>query len=473
MKSDIVFGYDILTYNGEMPNCLDPKFLPSIYQGSDFDYSNSLEFIKKRWNVEWALYNSSYYDIWVEKKSIFHIKNDRKNGKNYRWFYPIEPFGNLEQFFGVNSDFKFALDLISKAALKEIVEGNGNLLINYLIDGGTAFETVNFEKFIKFTRENNIPDEKVYFVFSDFKLKENLEKLNTKYKVLDFSFNMIAKAQEFYNTFRDPNYKYWGEDAYEPQFGKPISKPSTAVTKEEFLESIGKDKKDFLLLNRHFKLHRLLLLSQLYKMGLEKNLVSWDKNFYFQVNENQFLMYDNNPDFLELIKNTSSILDVVDITRIAGFGYENKEIYLNSYVNIVTESVYFQQDENFPSGYLSEKIWKPIGHCQPFILAGPSKSLKYIKERFGYKTFHPYIDETYDLEENDFKRLELIQKEIEKFASKTKEEKDEFLNNVKDICIFNQNLFLNYGVNSWKPGLENTEIMRVINFLMDYRKKII
>ena len=29
---------------------------------------------------------------------------------------------------------------------------------------GTAFEIKNFEKIIRFTKDNNIPDEKVYFV---------------------------------------------------------------------------------------------------------------------------------------------------------------------------------------------------------------------------------------------------------------------------------------------------------------------
>ena len=77
-------------------------------------------------------------------------------------------------------------------------------------------------------------------------------------------------------------------------------------------------------------------------------------------------------------------------------------------MSIVTESVFLQEDINFPSGYLSEKIWKPIGHCQPFILAGPSKSLQHIKERFGYKTFHPYIDESYDLETDPARRIDKI-----------------------------------------------------------------
>jgi hypothetical protein len=61
----------------------------------------------------------------------------------------------------------------------------------------------------------------------------------------------------------------------------------------------------------------------------------------------------------------------------------------------------------------------------------------------GYKTFHPFIDESYDNEIDDFKRLELIMIEIDKFSQKTKQEKDEFLNNVKDIVQHNQKTFLN------------------------------
>ena len=472
MENKLVLGYDIMTYNGEQPNCMNPKFLSTIHSASDFYFSDSLEHFAKRWNNNWALYNSNMYNNFAEKKSIYQIKEDRKNGIQYDWFYIIEPFASLENFFG-NDNFynEFCLKHISKVALDEIINGNGKLLINYIIDGGTAFRVENFEKLIKFTKENNIPDEKVYFVFADFKLKENLKKLNVNYKVTDYSYNMIGKAQEFYNTINTPNFSYWGEGAYEPQFGIIKPKPSSAVTSTEFLESIGNDRKDFLLLNRHWKLHRLLLLSQLHKLGLEKSLVSWDNKFSYQLDRNSFMIHDDNEEFLKLITETSSLLDIQDLTQIAGFGFENKDIYLNTYLSIVTESIYFQEDNNFPSGYLSEKIWKPIGHCQPFILAGPSESLKHIRERFGYKTFHPYIDESYDMENDDLKRLQMIQIEIEKFTSKTKEEKDEFLNNVKDICVYNQNLFLQYAKNSWKSLQSNKELRLIINFLNDIQPK--
>jgi len=159
-------------------------------------------------------------------------------------------------------------------------------------------------------------------------------------------------------------------------------------------------------------------------------------------------------EFISLIKNESKHLDIDDLTKIAGYGFEDKGIYLNSYLSIVTESIFFQIRNNpnnepeaeFPTGYLSEKIWKPIGHCQPFILAGPAKSLEYIKS-LGFKTFSPFIDESYDNCIDDDKRLNLILEEIIKFSQKAKEEKDEFLNNVKEICEYNQKLFLDFSIN--------------------------
>jgi hypothetical protein len=466
-NKSLIFGYDVITYNGEQPNCLHPKFLNTIYTASDFEYSYSLEFYTKKWNTHWALYISSMYNDCVEKKSIYQIINDRRKGLNYEWFYLIEPFASLENFFG-NGPFynDFLLNNIPKPTLNEIARGNGKILINYVCDGGVGLTTQNFEKLIKFTRDNGIKDEKVFLVFSDFKLKENLQKMGVNYNVADYSYNMIIKSQEIYNTITNPNFSYWGEDSFEPQFGKVRKRKNSATTSQEFLESIGKEKKDFLMLTRRMKLHRILLLSHLHKLGLENSLVSWDNNMVGELNRDEFLKYDNNEELLKLITETSSILDIDDLQKISGMGFENKDIYLNSYLSIVTESVFYQQDNTFPAGYLSEKIWKPIGHCQPFILAAAPLSLKHIRERFGYKTFHPYIDESYDLEPDESKRLEMIKLEITKFSKKSKEEKDQFLNDVKDICIHNQNLFLDYGKNSYRGIANQSEMKLIIQFLL-------
>jgi len=460
----IIFGYDVMTYNGEIPNCLHPKFLNTIHNASDFDFRFCGEGYRKRWNNDWHLYNSNFWNSYVEKKSVYDLVN---NHQSKNWFYPVEPFGNLDMFFGNHHFYnEFALKNISSVALESIKSGNGNLLINYIIDGGLGMTKPNFQKIIDFTRSHAIPDNKVYLIFQDFRLKRNLEKMGAEYNVINFNLAQLSKSQEFNNTINNPNFSYWGEGSHEPQVGKIQNLKSSIASFEDFKNSIGSDKKDFLLLNRHWKLHRLLLMSKLHKLGLDNNLVSWDNKFYHQNVVDAFLEHDNNIEFTQLIKDTSRHLDVTDLTKIAGYGFEDKNLYINSYLSLVSESIYFQIREEgdayveFPTGYLSEKIWKPIGHCQPFILAGPAHSLEYIRS-IGYKTFHPFIDESYDNETNDFTRLNMILNEVEKFSNKSKEDKDQFLRDVTEICKYNQKLFLDYSKQKFR--LECDDIITELN----------
>lgn len=448
---NIVLGYDIVTYNGPLPNCLDPKFIPTIYEGSKFDFNKSYSHFNEKWKVDYCVFNSNDFNKFSTKKSILEIINDRKIGKKYEWYYPIEPHSGFDYFFGGHVVHeKFILDLIPDIVIDEIVNHNGKLLINYTIDGGLGITTDNFLKITNFTRTKNIPDEKVYLIFSDFKLKDNLKKLGVNYNVLNNDFYMKFKSHEFNQVI------------------KTYNSNNTIASPDDFLKSINVVKKDFLLLTRHWKQHRIFLLSQLHRLGLDNNLVSWEKSYYNHEYITKLLEYDDNHEFVDLVTNTSKTIDVEDLINVKGIGFENKDMYLETHISLVTESIFFQPDVNFPTGFLSEKIWKPIGHCHPFILVGPSGSLKYIRDQYEYKTFHPFIDESYDEADDDMERLKLIQNEIEKFSKKTNVEKIQFLNNVKDICIYNQQKFLNY---------DNTNIneIKLLNFLNNniYNKQVL
>jgi hypothetical protein len=422
---ELIFGYDIITFNGPLPNCLNPKFISTFYEGSKFDYGKSYHHFNKVWGCDYSVFNSNEFNNISKINSIYDIINDRENGLNYKWFYIIEPHSGLDLFFGNHKVHnEFVLNFISEKSLNEIKNHNGNILINYTVDGGLGINENNLKMIIDFTRKNNIPDEKVYFIFADYKLKDNFKKLNVGYHIHDYSFYLTFKSHEFNKLIREQR--------------------NCVVTQKEYVDYIESNKKDFLLLSRHWKQHRIFILNQLHRLGLENNLVSWEKSYYDDRMIEELFKYDKNEEFAQLLKETSRHIDVDDLVNVSGYGYENKEMYLETYLSIVTESIFFQTEPNYPTGFISEKIWKPIGQCQPFILVGPSKSLSYIKERFGFKSFHPFIDESYDDIENDMDRLILIQKEIDAFSKKTKIEKVEFLNNVKDICFYNQNLFLEY-----------------------------
>ncbi len=116
------------------------------------------------------------------------------------------------------------------------------------------------------------------------------------------------------------------------------------------------------------------------------------------------------------------------------FGATNnkKEWYSQTYVNLVTETFFGR------NVFLSEKIFKPLSNLQPFIVLGDYGTLAELR-RLGFKTFEPFIDESYDLEIDPIARMEKIEKEIEKLANKSIEEIHEWYYSIKDILIYNQN----------------------------------
>ena len=76
-------------------------------------------------------------------------------------------------------------------------------------------------------------------------------------------------------------------------------------------------------------------------------------------------------------------------------------------------------------------------------------SLKKLKE-FGYKTFHPFIDESYDNEEDDLKRMQMIFDELDKFRARPIQELKDWWKEILPILEHNQKVFLKLGKNKSK-----------------------
>ena len=54
------------------------------------------------------------------------------------------------------------------------------------------------------------------------------------------------------------------------------------------------------------------------------------------------------------------------------------------------------------------KIFKPVSNLQPFIVFGDYLTLAELR-KLGFKTFEPFIDESYDLERDPKKRILLLE----------------------------------------------------------------
>jgi hypothetical protein len=91
--------------------------------------------------------------------------------------------------------------------------------------------------------------------------------------------------------------------------------------------------------------------------------------------------------------------------------------------------------------YFTEKTIRPIIRLNPFIIVGSPNTLNYLRE-IGFKTFHPFIDESYDKIESIEKRFEMICKEIKRLCSKSDEEMQEIYKQLLPILHHNFNHFI-------------------------------
>ena len=106
----------------------------------------------------------------------------------------------------------------------------------------------------------------------------------------------------------------------------------------------------------------------------------------------------------------------------------------DAYFNFVIES------ELTGPARLTEKVFKAIKNCQPFVIAGAQGSVQQLRE-MGYQTFDTVVDHSYDTIEDPTERWEAVCREMCRIA-KSKKIHSMYIN-CKDDLIHNQTLFLN------------------------------
>ena len=90
--------------------------------------------------------------------------------------------------------------------------------------------------------------------------------------------------------------------------------------------------------------------------------------------------------------------------------------------------------------HLTEKTLRPIACGHPFMLVAGPGSLDYLRS-YGFKTFSPWIDESYDLETDIATRMKLITKEMQRIENFLPLQKQNFLTQIQSIAAYNKNHF--------------------------------
>jgi hypothetical protein len=138
--------------------------------------------------------------------------------------------------------------------------------------------------------------------------------------------------------------------------------------------------------------------------GIEKNNLTNDCQI------GSFLNYN-------ITSDSSAIYDAIDHNQTA--------------ISVVLETIF---DSRI---HLTEKTLRPLACGHPFILAAGPGSLALLKH-YGFKTFSPYINETYDTVQDNDLRLQLIVEEMKRIKLLSESDRTELIRQCNQIAEINK-----------------------------------
>jgi hypothetical protein len=204
--------------------------------------------------------------------------------------------------------------------------------------------------------------------------------------------------------------------------------------------------KKFLSFNKEIRQHRLTMFEEMLRLNLVEETYY---SFYIEPQTLKRVLMDpsrypniiKNKDMLPLALNRSATRNNPADVQADDIKYFN-----NSYFSVVNETLYYgivrdtrylyyNSPEIFGI-FPSEKIFKCLGLNHPFIVVSASGFLQALRDK-GYKTFAPYIDESYDTITDDIERMDAIVNEINRLCNLSEQELIQFTHDIKGIVEHN------------------------------------
>jgi len=435
------------------PNLFDKAIISYYNQHSDeYNYdTNNQKFVL-------ATCHSELYGNVIAKSKNYIIAQDGVPNKDEKYFYPIEIFGNHRRLLD-NNDY---------------INSNN---VKY----STSFRTGVSQKIIDLAKKDRIKFI-INYSHEPFSDKWFMDEFETM--IIDMGLNMdmfyfFVGTSNLYELLPDlKKYNFYFENAIVTSTAIKVknlkSQPNfTLGYKTEWIDESEINNirsKHFVCLNRNSqKPFR-------YTFGCfleSKNM--WDTIYasFLKKSDNRAIYLTGVEDFDLSIKNAEeSFMNKLPI-EVDTHNSEDKEsfevarafkkeIYLDSYTYIVTET-------NFENDiFLTEKICNPMAVLQPFIIFGAYGYLKYLQS-LGFKTFDGFIDERYDTIENNEERYFKICSEIERISNLPINELHNWYSSINDILVHNRNHLLGFADKiMFKDNLEKIEkkwIKPIIKFL--------
>ena len=430
MEKKIILVYDRVE---------DSKFVPNGYP-REFAVLHSPEEFIDSFNLEPTVHFQ--LDLFSGFNKTF-IDYKLSDDVDENFIYPIEQYGALEKLLGEEEQYKkYAFfNQIKESTLDKIRNKKGKIVIFSIQESCVNLKSLVFlHKKMKSLKVS--PSSVVYITGHNWNVKKNYYNWCDLKKEDDYLKIMNSHAQLYVK-------------------GHDLHRRGPSVVKLEDVLKKEKRKHQFVCFNRRIRPPRYCMIAMLHHNKLLKdNLVSFSiETRDNTINKLNCLGPNGIPDsgevtkilgntklckkylsyFDELFKMSPLTVDYEDLIKVQGPGYETREPYLESYFSIVTETPFTNK-----TYFSTEKIYRPMLHYHPFIVQGSPYTLKRLK-KLGFKTFHPYIDESYDEIISPFRRMQKLTKEIKRICNMSKGEMHKWYYQQLDIVIHNRDLIYKYG----------------------------
>jgi len=347
----------------------------------------------------------SLVDLCIKFKELCKILDSKSAIKSEEpFYYLLETQGPPEYWLGNKDGYENTLlSGVSKEIIESTKKGQCKIILWSANEGYDPFQFKIFDNIYEELEKYGIPLENFIFISGNL----IIDTLQMVWGSINNKGNLIKCIP--FNNERYDNYENM--------------QPSVIFDKK------SKDKdKYFLLLNRAPRIHRMALISWLHSRNLLKDTFTsfpseelapykFSKKVHLSEYFSNMLFVDKKIKsnalraWKDLEKNHFPLIVDVDEWDTNHYKTSVDWLYSRTFFSIVTESIF--EDV---SVFLDEKVWKPIYNYHPFIILGCPNSLKKLRE-WGFKTFHPYIDESYDEEVNPGKRMGMIVDEVERLSS--------------------------------------------------------
>jgi len=173
----------------------------------------------------------------------------------------------------------------------------------------------------------------------------------------------------------------------------------------------------------------------------------WDQSLQHNKTEKLFLVYARDltgtrqyrGNFLDMINNISAhcqigSVDDQPVSSESSASYNSRDLNTTAF-SVVLETLF--DDSRI---HLTEKILRPIACGHPFILAAGSGSLSLLK-KYGFETYSPWINESYDDIQDSKDRLQAIVHEMQRISQLSEDQQQHIIDCCRAVAKRNQKRF--------------------------------